>query len=112
MKYLEHSGDHLTQTAVEDGTFYTHTTHYNDAALARNQRIRNSGILEKAKLQLHDNEDVRGVISCPSVLEWNIFNNEHPELKGLLNSTHEHERLKAMDIVSLHHPDWVLYTRM
>jgi len=111
MKFLESGASHVTGTQVEDGKLYIQTTHYDDAALARNERIRNSGILEKAKLELHHNEDLRAAISCPSVAQWNQFNKEHPELEGLLNSKQEYERLKAVDTISLCHPDWVLMVR-
>ena len=105
------SAQHLFILWVHSKLFIQ-TTHFDDAALARNERIRNSGILDKAKLQLHQGEDIRGAISCPSVAQWNRFKKDNPEFNGLLNSSLEHERLRAMDMVSLHHPDWVVYTRM
>ena len=112
MKFLEAGANHITGTQVEDGKLHIKTTFYDDASLARNERIRSSKILEKAKLSLHHNEDIRAVISVPSVAQWNLFNKEHPELSGLLNSKQEYERLKAVDIISLAHPDWILMTRM
>ena len=108
----EAAENHVTNTKAEDGKLYIQTTYYDDEALARNDRIRNSGILDKAKLELHQNEDIRGVISCPSVDQWNQFNSQHPEVKELLDSPYEHERLKALDVISLHKPAWVLMQRM
>ena len=111
MKYLESAENHITATEVEDGKLFIKTKFFDDDAIARNKRIRDSGILEKAKLELHHNEDIRGAISCPSVGQWNQFNKDHPEMQSLLNSSHEHERMAALRLVSLHKPNWVLMTR-
>jgi hypothetical protein len=95
----------------EDGKFYVQTTFYDDAALHRNNDIRLSGMLNKGKLGLHDNEDIRGVISCPSVEQWNIFKKKHKPTMDLLNSKDESTRMKGFKQVEILEPNWVVYSR-
>jgi len=104
-------GNSVTRARSEAGKFYVEQTFYDDMSLEQNQRIRNSKMLERAKLGLHDNEDIRGVISCPSTEQWMIFKKKHTETYKLLTSKLEAERMKGLRQVSLLKPAWVIYDR-
>ena len=101
----------LTQGRSENGLFHVHTRYFDDVALQRNRDIAASGMLERSKLGLHDNEDMRGVISCPSVEQWNQFKKKNPDVYALLTSKQEHDRVRAVQLIDILHPDWVIYSR-
>jgi len=106
-------GPNSIQRAVtEDGRLYFHTTYYDDKSLAQNRKIEGSGMLDKAKLGLHDDEDIRMVISCPSTAQWLLFKKKHPETYKLIKSTIEHERMKGARQLMLLHPAWVVQNRL
>lgn len=102
----------ISRGIVEDGTFNLQTTYYDDKSLNQNSRIRNSGVLNNSKLDLHEGEDVRGVISCPSIEQWNLFKKVNPTTYKLIHSTLEHERVKGLKEVSLLHPAWIVQLRL
>ena len=103
----------VTHEAVEGGKFYARTIFYDDAALDKNNKIRNSGMLDKAKLGLHENEDMRMVISCPSTLQWSMFKTKHAETYKLLTSKNsESDRIKGAKQLEILYPAWVCYNRL
>lgn len=109
---IEHTSVRKIQAKSEDGKFYVKTTFFDDNSLEQNNKIRLSGMLEKAKLNLHENEDIRAAISCPSVQQWNIFKKKHADTYRLLNSREEVQRMKGVSELQLLHPDWIVYNRM
>ena len=110
---LERSGSNaISNHVVEDSKLYCHTVFHDDSALNQNERIRNSGMLEKAQLGLHDDEDVRMVISCPSTLQWAVFKRKHGETYRLIKSADEGERIQGARQLQLLHPDWVVQSRL
>ena len=102
----------ITQARSEDGLFYVHTEYYDDVALERNKQIASSGMLANMKLGLHDDEDVRMVISCPSTDQWILFKRKNPETYKLLVSTIEAERMKGARQLQILHPAWVVQSRL
>ena len=91
-----HRGTNSVATAhLDDNKLYVHTEYFDDAALERNRQLRNAGILDKGKLGLHENEDIRMAFSCPSLEQWNRFKKHHPETHALLTSTVEAERMRG-----------------
>lgn len=97
----------------EDGKYHAKTTFFDDDALEHNKKIRNSGMLEKSALGLHDNADVRMAISCPSTTQWMYFKSKHYETYKLLTSqTSEEDRMKGARQLQLLHPDWVVFERL
>lgn len=109
---IEHNKARKVQAKSEDGKFYVKTTFHDDAALRQNERIRSSGMLEKGRLGLHDNEDIRATISCPSVTQWNIFKKKFREVYKMLNSRDESERMSAVKRIQIIHPDWIVQERL
>jgi hypothetical protein len=109
---IEHTRSTLTRVRTNGDQLLVHRTFFDDANLDQNSRIRNSGMLDKAKLGLHDNEDVRAVVSCPSVEQWNLFKRKHPEVYSRLMAKNEPERMKGARELSILHPDWVVYSRL
>lgn len=101
-----------TIVKVEDGKLHAKTTFYDDESLNQNDRIRNSGMLDKAKLGVHQDEDVRMAISCPSVVQWNTFKKKNSATYKLLMSCNETERMRGAKQVQILHPDWVVYERL
>lgn len=97
---------------VEDGKYYVHHRFHDDASLARNQQLRNSRHIEKARLGLHDNEDIRGWLSVPTLKQWNLFCKAHPDIYSKLKSRLEHERMTAMSFIKRMHPEWVVQSRL
>ena len=104
--------NNIEKIAFEDGTLYVHQTYYDDASLERNKQIRNSAIMDKLKLGLHENEDVRMAISCPSLMQWNRFKKLHPETYALLMSNREEERVRGARQLQILEPAWVVQSRL
>lgn len=96
----------------EGGKLYHQTTFHDDKTLAHNRRLADSGFLDKSELGLHDDADIRMVISCPSVEQWTLFKDQNPEVYKLLTSTNEHERIKGARQISLLKPEWIIHTRL
>lgn len=110
---IEHNSQYKTRVKTEDGKLYAHTIFNDDKSLEQNNKIRLSGMLDRAKLSLHDNEDVRAAISCPSTLQWLIFKKKHFDTyKMIMDRTSEHTRMKGIKQLEILHPDWVIYSRL
>ncbi len=96
-----------------DGTdMHVKTTFRDDKSLDINERIRRSRMLEKGTFGLHDNEDVRLVISCPSTMQWAVFRKKYPDVYSSIISTDEQVRMKGAYQLQLLHPDWVVMSRL
>ena len=102
----------VARHGMEDGRYYCETVFHDDSSLDQNQRIRNSGMLEKGRLGLHDNEDIRMTISCPSTLQWSLFKSQHPETYVLLKSSDESERVRGARQLQILKPAWVVQSRL
>jgi len=111
---IEHAGavPIVTRVAREDGKLYHKTTFHDDATLAHNRKVADAGLIDNMALGLHDDADVRMVISCPTPEQWNIFKKENEETYKLLTSRLEHERMRGARLVSLLKPAWVIQTRL
>lgn len=94
-----------------DGNYAVETQFHDDHFRKVSDRIRSSGMLNKMKLGLHDDEDVRFVISFPSTMAFSNFKRNHSVTYSLLKSTDEAERVKGGLQLQLLHPDWVLEAR-
>lgn len=101
-----------TEVKTEDGKTYAKTTIHDDAALERVKRLKHEAVLDKARLGIHDNADLRMVISCPSIVLWNYFKRDHPKTYSLLNSKDESERMKGAKQVQFIHPEWIIQERL
>lgn len=117
LDYTDVEGLKKVRTKTEEGKLFVHTTFYDDKDLEQNNRIRLSGMLDKAKLGLHENEDMRAVISCPSNLQWSLFRKKHNDTYKLLTTRgtllqDEADRVKGVKQLEILHPDWVIYTRL
>lgn len=106
------SGITVTRMGHEDGKLCVHRTFHDDYALEKAKRLRESNIMAKAKLSLHDNEDIRFAISCPSTEQWILFKRDHRDTYKLLTSRHEQERMKGARQIQLLHPEWVVQERL
>ena len=102
----------VRQHVTEGGVLYAKTTFHDDAALDINTNIRNSKMLEKAKLGLHDGEDVRLVISCPDTLQWMYWKRDNPDIYAMLHSKDEAERMRAAKLIQIMQPSWVVQHRL
>jgi len=97
----------------EDGEYYCETEFFDKKQLEQNDKIRNSGMLDKGVLNLHDGADYRAVISIPSTLQYSIFKIKHHETYKLLTSVDsEEDRLKGIRQLAIIEPDWVIYSRL
>lgn len=104
---------HATRRVVrQDGKLFCHTHFDDDHALERNKQIRNAGLIDRAKLQLHEGEDIRMVISCPDALQWTYFKRDYPDIYKDLNSRVEAERVSACRRLQILHPEWVVQERL
>ncbi len=108
---VDASSQHKTLVKTEDGKLYAQTTYYDDVALEQNNKIRLSGMLEKGKLGLHDDEDIRYVISVPSSMQWQLFKTKYPETYKLITSKTESERMSGCKQLQILHPAWVVMER-
>ena len=107
----------VSRALSEGGRFHVHTRFFDDAALAQNRRIADSGMLDKGKLGLHDDEDIRFVISCPSTRQWALFKKDNPEIYKLIttrgtDAIADADRMKGARKLSILHPAWVVYSRL
>ena len=105
------TNEYKTRVKSEDGLFYVETVFNDKEQLKQNDRIRASGMLEKAQLGLHEKEDIRGVLSIPSVILWNYFKRNNPITYALLQSPDEEQRISAMQKIYEIHPEWFVYDR-
>lgn len=96
----------------QDKHLVVQTTFHDDANLERNKKLRNSGMIDKGKLGLHDNEDIRMVISCPDPIQWSLFKKKFPDIYKAIMSADEAERMKGCWRLKLLHPEWVIQERL
>tara|TARA_R110000796_G_scaffold101866_6_gene210638 strand:+ start:3269 stop:3613 length:345 start_codon:yes stop_codon:yes gene_type:complete len=106
-----HDRHHTTRLVTEGSTLYVDTQFHNKASLEINKKIRNSQMLDKLKLGLHDNEDVRATLSIPSNMEWELFKKKHPDIYNDLKAPQETDRMSALRRIQLLEPEWVLMER-
>ena len=109
---IDVSGNSITRGKSEDGKFYTQTTFYDDNALAKSRKLADSGLLDKSKLGLHDDADIRMVVNVPSTEQWMLFQRTHPEVYKLLTSRLDDERMKGARKLSILQPAWVVQSRL
>ena len=102
----------VTRATLDGKRLNVHTTFEDDASLAQNRRIQDSGLLDKHRLGLHDDADTRAVFSCPSVNQWNLFKRDHPDTYKLLISRNETERMNGARQLSILKPSWVIQSRL
>ncbi len=101
-----------TQTLEEqDGKLYSETIFHDKKVLDRIHDLRNSKVMEKAKMSLHDGEDIRGIISVPDPLQWSLFKKEYSEVYSLLTSKLESDRTKGMKQIEILKPEWIVMVR-
>lgn len=106
--------NHAVQRTVRDGEkIYIHTKFHDDPALERNKQLRTADMLAKAKLHLHDDEDIRMVISCPDTTQWWLFQRDYPDIyKALSQNRDEAARMQACRQLQILHPEWVVQERL
>ncbi len=97
----------------EDGEYYCETEFFDKKQLNQNAKIRNSGMLDKGTLNLHDGADYRAVISIPSTLQYAIWKKKYPDAYKLLTSKDsEEDREKGIRMMDITEPGWVIYSRL
>jgi len=101
-----------SQTSVKlDGKrLFVHTLVHDDPILEANRRIANERVLERAKMPLHENEDLRAHIQVDPDL-WAIFKRKNPDVYRLICSRDEGERMRGVRQLHILHPAWVTYAR-
>ena len=101
----------ITRLITEDNKLYVHTDFNDDVALQRNKDIRAAELLNKPQLGIHDNADLRFIISVPDVNQWNLWKRDHPQEAKALFGRDETFRIKAAKYLALSHPEWVIFER-
>tara|TARA_R110000868_G_scaffold364240_2_gene627101 strand:+ start:1195 stop:1515 length:321 start_codon:yes stop_codon:yes gene_type:complete len=104
--------NHVTHIKTEDGNLYANTIFYDDAANEKTKRLRESELLSRAKLSVHEDEDIRFSFSIPSVFQYNLFTRDNPETFKLMQSKVEHERMRGAKQFQLLHPEWCISARV
>ena len=113
MSKPEIAGTNAVREYKFDGKdMHVKTTFNDDKSLDTNENIRRSRMLEKGTFGLHDNEDVRLVISCPSTLQWAIFRRKYPDIYKSVLSQDEAIRMQGANQLQLLHPEWVVMSRL
>ena len=102
---------HKTRLITQDDTLFVHTVFDDDEALKRTKALRDSELLNRSKLSIHDGADNRFVFSCPSVFQWNLWKKKNPEDAKHLFGKDEQLRISAAHRLSIEHPDWVVMAR-
>ena len=106
-------GPGYRQTVKKEGDLHVFKTQYFDKeSLAINDRIRKSGMLNKAELGLHDDADIRMAISFPSVVLFSAFKKKHPDIYEMLHSKDEAVRMRGAKQLQLVHPEYCVYDRL
>jgi hypothetical protein len=109
----EFVGTNAVREFKRDGNILQAKTVFkDDKALGINEDIRLSGMLDNKKFGLHDDEDVRLVISCPDGLQWLIFKKKHYETYKKLMSFDEPLRMEGARELQILHPAWVVMSRL
>ncbi len=96
----------------QDSHLVVQTTHHDDKNLERNALLKREGYLNKAKLGLHENEDIRMMISCPDPLQWSIFKKKHPDIYKMILHKDEQTRMTGCRRLQILHPEWVVQERL
>lgn len=96
----------------QDSQLVVETKHYDDASLERNKQLRNEGFIDKAKFALHDNEDIRMMISIPDGIQWTMFKKKFPEIYKKIMSKDEATRMSGCRSLQILHPEWVIQERL
>jgi len=114
---IDRGTNSVTRAKTEDGKLYVHTHFADDKSLDQNERIRSSGMLDKHKLGLHDNEDTRMIISCPSNEQWAVSQRLYPDVHALLQTRGQEvqddlDRMKGARQLSILFPEWVVMSRI
>ena len=102
----------IQRVVSQDNKLYIQTNFADDYALERNKQIKAAALLDKAKFNLHDGEDIRMIISCPDTLQWTLFKRDHKETYKLILSRREEERMKGCRQLQILHPEWVIQERL
>jgi hypothetical protein len=108
---IDRGSNSLTRVGVEGDDFIVHRRFFDDGALDTNRKIRNEIEHAKMKLGLHDNADVLGSFSVPSLDQWNLYRKNNPDVYALLHSKQEHERRRGLLRVYADRPEWFLTKR-
>jgi hypothetical protein len=102
-----------TRRILRDGdNIVVRTDFDDDAALERNKQIREAGLINKAKLHLHDDEDIRFVISIPDGLQYRYFKMNYPDIYEMIKSKEEKVRMSGCKRLQILHPEWVVQERL
>jgi len=109
---IDRAGNTITKVVREGDELFAQTLVNESESLEKNKVIRNSGMLEKGELGLHDQADIRMAISCPSTIQWAVFKKKHADTYDLIMSKLEHERMRGAKLLQILHPDWVVMSRM
>ena len=104
-------GNAVTTGKSEDGRFYVTQKFYDEGSLRRNHELRKAGVLNRGKLGLHDNEDIRYAISVPSADQWQLWKAANPDIYKLIKSPLEHDRMRGCKQLHILKPDWVIMSR-
>jgi hypothetical protein len=110
-EFIEKSRTKSVRVKTEDGKLYVQTVFNDDANLALAKKLRDSELLNRARLKVHDNADIRAQIMCPTGEQWILFQRQFPEVYKNLHSTNEEDRMRAVTSISILHPEWVVYAR-
>ena len=103
--------NHHTRLITQDDTLFVHTVFDDDAAIKRNTMLRDADLLTRAKLGIHDDADIRFILSVPSVMQWNLWKKAHPEDAKHLFGKDDVLRIRAAHRLSIEHPEWVIQSR-
>ena len=102
-----------TRRIMRDGDqLVVRTEFHDDPALERNKQIREAGLIDKAKLALHDDEDIRFVISIPDGLQYRYFKMNYPDIYKMILSKDEKTRMSGCKRLQILHPEWVVQERL
>ncbi len=103
----------FTQTGiVEDDKFYLETKFNDKKQLDTNENIRVSNLINKAKMGIHEGEDLRAWIRCPDTLQWSMFKAQFPETYSLLKAKTESDRMRGVQQMKILFPEWIVYDRL
>jgi len=102
----------IREFKFDGSTVHAKTIFNDEKSLSVNNNIRLDGMLDKKKFGLHDDEDVRMVISCPDGLQWSIFKKKHFDTYKKLMSFDEVLRMEGARELQILHPAWVVQSRI
>jgi len=102
---------HKTRLITQDDTLFVHTVFDDDEALKRNKQIKEAELLNKPKLGIHDNHDLRFILSIPDVFQWNLWKKHNQGEYRMLVGRDETLRIRAAKKLALSHPEWVIFER-